>query len=259
MKIISFLFVVILATSSSILSALNQVITEKELIYSMSTKTTVKVNNSHAALEKKSSTLSDTIYRNIDAFQADSLIKANASNPDFSIIDVRTPSEFEAGHIKGANNINFSSSDFDSLINNLDRNKIYLIYCQSGSRSTQAFNFMQSLHFRDLYNMTGGFGSWKANDLPYVTSQPTSVPYSTFSNRSINILPNPAHDKINVKFIQEPNEAYFSVCNINGSEILKGTINGTYSDIDISSLYPGIYVLKVSIGQSVFISKFIKK
>lgn len=259
MKIISFLFVVILATSSSILSALNHVITEKALICSISTESTVKVNNNHAVIEKKRSTLSDTIYRNIDAFQADSLIKANADNTDFYILDVRTPSEFETGHIKGANNINFSSSDFDSLINKLNRNKIYLIYCQSGSRSTQAFNLMKSLHFRELYNLTGGFGSWKSNDLPYVTDQSTNIQFTFSGNRNIIISPNPAHDKINVKFMQEQGEAYFSVCNINGSEILKGTINETYSDIDINNLYPGIYVLKVSIGQSVFISKFIKK
>ncbi|MGA2854636.1 MAG: rhodanese-like domain-containing protein, partial [Verrucomicrobiota bacterium] len=54
------------------------------------------------------------------------------------ILDVRTPGEFQAGHIPGAVNLDVSASDFQAKAALLDRSKIYLVHCASGVRSVKA-------------------------------------------------------------------------------------------------------------------------
>ena len=54
------------------------------------------------------------------------------------IIDVRTPEEFIAGHVRGALLIDFKDASFDAKIAELDSNAEYVVYCRSGNRSAQA-------------------------------------------------------------------------------------------------------------------------
>ena len=74
----------------------------------------------------------------ITAEEAFTLIQANQQNPEFVIIDVRTPEEFTDGHIENAINLDFRSDGFRNEIERLDRDKTYLIYCRSGNRSRGA-------------------------------------------------------------------------------------------------------------------------
>jgi rhodanese-related sulfurtransferase len=73
------------------------------------------------------------------------------------IIDVRTPEEFNAGHVENAININVESSDFQSKISELDKNLTYFVYCKSGRRSTLATDQMADSGFTSLLNRHGGF------------------------------------------------------------------------------------------------------
>ncbi len=106
------------------------------------------------------------IIENITPQEAFTLIQTNQNNPDFVIIDVRTPEEFAEGHIANATNIDFRSETFPDELNNLDKNKTYLIYCRSGGRSGNALDIMEELNFREVYNMSGGISQWKAVGLP---------------------------------------------------------------------------------------------
>lgn len=72
---------------------------------------------------------------------------------NFQILDVRTPEEFSASHVEGAQNIDFLNSSFQTKIQNLDKNKIYKVYCRSGNRSGQAEKLMKSLGFKDVENL----------------------------------------------------------------------------------------------------------
>lgn len=76
------------------------------------------------------------------------------------LIDVRTPEEYEAGHIKNAKNIDISSPDFSQNIDILDKTKQYSVYCRSGNRSSQALKIMESLGFEDVINLKGGIIAW---------------------------------------------------------------------------------------------------
>ena len=84
------------------------------------------------------------------------------------IIDIRTPEEFAEGHIEKAVNIDFRSETFRDEVDNLDKNKTYLIYCRSGRRSADALNIMRELNFMKIYHMAGGMIEWTAEELPTV-------------------------------------------------------------------------------------------
>lgn len=82
------------------------------------------------------------------------------------ILDVRTPEEYAAGHIRDAINMNLNSPTFKDEAGKLDKNKLYLIYCRSGSRSAAALDIMEELGFKNVINMTNGFSEWQVAGLP---------------------------------------------------------------------------------------------
>ncbi|MBA7689245.1 Thiosulfate sulfurtransferase GlpE [subsurface metagenome] len=108
------------------------------------------------------------IIEDITPQEAFALIQQNQGNPDFVIIDVRTPEEFAEGHIENAVNIDFRSETFQDELNILDKDKSYLIYCLIGGRSGSALAIMEELNFREAYNMTGGIIQWQAEGFPTV-------------------------------------------------------------------------------------------
>ena len=87
-------------------------------------------------------------------------------NEDVVLIDIRTLDEFNAGHIAGAENLDFYSPQFSSNLDALDKDKTYLIYCRTSSRSSQALNMMRTLGFREVYELEGGIVSWSNHNFP---------------------------------------------------------------------------------------------
>lgn len=110
----------------------------------------------------------DHLFRNITPAEALALIQDNQNNPDFLIVDVRTPAEYNDGHIENAMNINYYSDSFRDEVNQLDKNKIILIYCRSGARSESALEIMKELDFKTVYNMLEGINGWIAAGYPVV-------------------------------------------------------------------------------------------
>ncbi len=108
------------------------------------------------------------ILKNISIQEAAELIKDNASNPRFKILDVRTPEEFETGHIEDAINLDFYSVTFKDELDKLNKTNTYFVYCRSGNRSGQAMKMMESLGFKEVYNLSGGINDWIAAGLPVV-------------------------------------------------------------------------------------------
>lgn len=84
--------------------------------------------------------------------------------PNTVVLDVRTPEEFAAGHLKGAMNIDFRAAGFNQKVDQLDKSKNYLVYCASGNRSTQATIQMEETGFKHVVNI-GGFEALKAGGL----------------------------------------------------------------------------------------------
>jgi rhodanese-related sulfurtransferase len=85
-------------------------------------------------------------------------------------LDVRTPGEFNEGHIEGALLVDFESGNFENEIAALDKTKTYAVYCRSGSRSGQAVKIMSDAGFTNLYNLNGGVIDWANAGLPLVNN-----------------------------------------------------------------------------------------
>ena len=85
-------------------------------------------------------------------------------------LDVRTPGEFNEGHIEGALLVDFQSGNFENEIASLDKSKTYAVYCRSGNRSGQAVKVMRDAGFTDLYNLDGGVIDWASAGLPLVNN-----------------------------------------------------------------------------------------
>ena len=83
-------------------------------------------------------------------------------------LDVRTPGEFNEGHIEGSVLVDFQSGNFENEIESLDKNKTYAVYCRSGNRSGQAVKVMSEAGFTNLYNLNGGVIDWANAGLPLV-------------------------------------------------------------------------------------------
>lgn len=80
--------------------------------------------------------------------------------PNTIVLDVRTPDEFAAGHLKGAQNIDFRAAGFNDRISKLDKSKTYILYCASGNRSGQTTVLMEETGFKKVIN-AGAFEELK--------------------------------------------------------------------------------------------------
>ncbi|MCH7535187.1 MAG: rhodanese-like domain-containing protein [Bacteroidetes bacterium] len=79
------------------------------------------------------------------------------------LIDVRTPEEYQAGHLKNAVNINFIDNDFEELISKLVKKKPVFIHCAAGvegGRSNQTAKLLEELGFTEIYELEGGITNW---------------------------------------------------------------------------------------------------
>ena len=94
-----------------------------------------------------------------------------ASTKDVQVVDVRTPEEFEKGHVKNAININLRDENFSKKIDSLDKAKPAFVYCLSGGRSNAAAEQMISRGFIDVRQMQGGMMQWRVANLPEIVEK----------------------------------------------------------------------------------------
>ena len=101
-------------------------------------------------------------FENVSVEKFQQLIKAKNAQ----LIDVRTPGEYEKGHLKDAMLIDFMNSNFkDIAFSEVDKDKPILVYCASGGRSAKAAKIYKDAGFVKVYNLLGGFRAWKAKKL----------------------------------------------------------------------------------------------
>ncbi len=92
------------------------------------------------------------------------------------IIDVREAEEYAAGHLPGAVLIPRGVLEFQIdchpqlLARVSDKAALadtpMVLYCRSGGRSALAADRLQSMGYRRVYSMAGGFNQWQAEGLP---------------------------------------------------------------------------------------------
>jgi rhodanese-related sulfurtransferase len=87
----------------------------------------------------------------------------SGSDPDPTLIDVRTPAEFEAGHIPGAVNVPLDElkGSLDQLCAVLDDHHDVVLVCRSGTRAGQAQEALQAAGLTSPAVLSGGIVDWE--------------------------------------------------------------------------------------------------
>lgn len=76
------------------------------------------------------------------------------------LLDVRTPSEYQAGHIPGAILIDVTQADFlPKCKQQLPIDKTIALYCRSGNRSKKAAQLLSQENYK-VVELNTGFNSW---------------------------------------------------------------------------------------------------
>ena len=88
------------------------------------------------------------------------------NNPSLMIIDIRTPQEYQGGHLAGAINLDYYSYGFLDGLKSLDKDRTCIIYCKRGVRGGVAFEMMMALGFKEVYNIRGGITQWAQERKP---------------------------------------------------------------------------------------------
>ena len=82
----------------------------------------------------------------------------DAAGTGAQIIDVRTPGEYQMGHIPGA--VNVPLNELATSAQGWDRDATYLVYCATGERSTTAVQTMTSMGFNNIKHLSAGVVAW---------------------------------------------------------------------------------------------------
>lgn len=100
--------------------------------------------------------------KSITVEEADTLTK----DPETWILDVRTVAEWKNGHLGRSHVIPVQELSARASELPSDLNAPVLLYCRSGRRSTQAYEWLKSKGYRNLYTLEGGVIAWTAAGKP---------------------------------------------------------------------------------------------
>jgi molybdopterin/thiamine biosynthesis adenylyltransferase/rhodanese-related sulfurtransferase len=91
--------------------------------------------------------------------------------PGTVLIDVREPDEWRQGHIPQAVGISRGFLELRIEEKVPDHKTPIIVQCASGTRSLLAARTLRELGYENIYNLTGGFNSWKDRGLPWVADK----------------------------------------------------------------------------------------
>ena len=94
------------------------------------------------------------------------------------VVDLRTQSEFDAGHIIDARHL--PQEDLAKASETLKRfkDKVVITCCESGARSSAAARTLGTLGFTKVVNLRSGLQAWRAENLPLVKKDQGAKPKS---------------------------------------------------------------------------------
>jgi rhodanese-related sulfurtransferase len=105
------------------------------------------------------------VTNHIDAEQLEQLRRAG----EVTLLDVRTDPEVARGLIGGAKHIPLNQ--LPERYEELDRQAMLVVYCQSGARSAQACTWLAERGFTQVQNLQGGLLAWVRAGLPLTGSE----------------------------------------------------------------------------------------
>jgi rhodanese-related sulfurtransferase len=93
-------------------------------------------------------------------------VELRDQEPDrIAVLDVREPGERADGVIE--NSLWIPLGTLGSRLAELSREKLLVVHCKGGYRSSIATSILRRAGFRDIANLIGGFDAWKTTGLPH--------------------------------------------------------------------------------------------
>ena len=100
-------------------------------------------------------------------------LQQQLSGNGMQVLDVRREAEWMAGHVDGA--AWWPLDRFRVSPPEVDLNVPLAVHCQSGYRSVIACSLLQRAGFKNVLNVSGGFGAWQQARLPVATGAPVEA------------------------------------------------------------------------------------
>jgi len=101
------------------------------------------------------------------------------SPSDLQIVDVRSPDEWQGGHVPGATYILLP--ELVKKAGRLDKKKPVAVYCDSGYRASLAASILQQEGFTEVRNIPGSWKAWRAAE--YAIEKPKEQKKSSDTDR----------------------------------------------------------------------------
>lgn len=98
--------------------------------------------------------------------EAYNFLRNNRENKDVIILDLRSKTEYNIFHVKGAINFDYRETTFPGEIEKLERNKRYLIFSRGSKESYNTLELMKELRFTKSHAVTGGMEEWIKENFP---------------------------------------------------------------------------------------------
>ena len=108
-------------------------------------------------------------FQNITVDTAYNMIKKENKYPNLIILDVRSPCEYEKGHLYDAILMSYDELEAISELEGYKNSEI-IVYCKAGGRSQLASELLVEYGFTNIYNMLGGILAWIDADYPIWTT-----------------------------------------------------------------------------------------
>ncbi|OGS98578.1 MAG: sulfurtransferase [Gallionellales bacterium RIFCSPLOWO2_12_FULL_59_22] len=99
-------------------------------------------------------------FRNITITELETVLQQGGAR----LLDVRTDAEVARGRIPQGDSLPLHL--IPMRLNELDKTRPTVFYCQMGGRSAQAAAFAAANGFSDVYNLQGGIAAWMQAGLP---------------------------------------------------------------------------------------------
>ena len=104
----------------------------------------------------------------------DTFLALMADKPEALLLDVRTPEEWNEGHLAGASHADYWGDEqaFQAAMDAIPRDRPVLVYCAGGGRSGLTAKELVKAGHHEVYNLENGISGWIAEGHPVVTGPP---------------------------------------------------------------------------------------
>ncbi|MGB9980257.1 rhodanese-like domain-containing protein [Methanobacterium sp.] len=105
-------------------------------------------------------------FEEVEPKEVFNILEKHRGNPDFVVLDIRTPEEYDEGHIENAYFLNIKSEGFENELDKMDKNKKYFVYDNVEDRSRKTVELMEKQGYKEAHIIMGGMNKWKERRLP---------------------------------------------------------------------------------------------